>query len=286
MRGDTGLFGPGSMSWRVHRDPSMWVAAFYALAVQSLHPPTMRATHQHSTLFVRAQALGRLLRTADFVAVRTFGSLAEVERAGRRVRGIHARLRGTDPDTGATYRVDAPENLLWVHCGEVLAYVDIARRAGIVDDDEADVYLDEQRRAAAVVGLDPATVPGSVAELDAYFARMRPQVRLTREACDGILLWLNVPAPPRLWALKLGYPVLAGLAFALLPTWARRAYHLPGRGPVTDAAATALLRGVRRVMLAQPERWRGTAEQMRRIAAAGELEARLGTGGRPVQGPG
>ncbi|MBA2323693.1 MAG: DUF2236 domain-containing protein [Pseudonocardiales bacterium] len=49
-------------------------------------PEQRIAAWQHSKLFDRKLAMARLLRTGDFVAVRTFGSLAEVEQAGRRVR--------------------------------------------------------------------------------------------------------------------------------------------------------------------------------------------------------
>lgn len=277
---DDGLFGPGSVSWRVYRDPAMWVAAFYALAVQSLHPPTMWGTYQHSTLFVRRHALARLLRTADFVAVRTFGTDAEVDRAARRVRGIHARLRGRNPETGAEFRIDDSVNLLWVHCGEVLSYLEIARRVGLLDEAEADTFVDEQRRAAAVVGLAPSTVPGSVAELDAYVSRMRPGLRVTPEARAGFRMWANTPAPARLVALRVVYPMLAVLGFALLPGWARRCYGLPAGGPVGDAVATAALRLVRRAMLVLPVRLRGTAEQMRLITRAGAAERQVRTGRR------
>lgn len=269
MTEDHGLFGPDSVSWRVYTDPSMWVAAFTALAIQSLHPPTMWGTYQHSTLFVREHALRRLLRTADFVAVRTFGSLDEVERAGRRVRGIHGRLRGHNPETGAEFRIDEPENLAWVHCGEILAYLIVARRAGILRTDaEADAFVDEQRRAAAVVGLDPATVPGSVAELDAYIERMRPELRLTAEARAAFRIWLNTPTAPGLEVVKVVYPALAALGFALLPGWARQLYRLPADGRLLHAATTASLHATRAAMFATPERFRGTTEQMRRTSAA------------------
>jgi hypothetical protein len=46
------------------------------------------------------------------------------------VRRIHQSLTATDPD-GTTYRVDEPELLLWVHCGEVASIADIARRCGM-----------------------------------------------------------------------------------------------------------------------------------------------------------
>ena len=46
------------------------------------------------------------------------------------MRTIHQSLTGTDPD-GTRYRVDEPELLLWVHCGEVASCADIARRSGL-----------------------------------------------------------------------------------------------------------------------------------------------------------
>jgi uncharacterized protein (DUF2236 family) len=224
---DFGLFGPGSVSWRVHTEPVLAVAGFFALAVQSLHPPTMWGTYQNSSLFDRQQAFARLMRTGDFVAVRTFGSTAEVEEIGRRVRKIHTRLRGRNPETGKV----------------------------------------------AVVGLDPAEVPGSVAELDAYFRRMLPELRLTDEARAGFRMWANAPVPLWLAPLKVVYPTLAALAFALLPGWARGLYGLPPwEFALLDAPATAALRALRLAMLATPERLRGgTPVQRRYVNRALEL---------------
>ncbi|WP_445184795.1 oxygenase MpaB family protein [Pseudonocardia sp. Cha107L01] len=278
---DFGLFGPDSVTWRVHTDPVLAVAGFYALAVQSLQPPAMWGTYQNSSLFDRQQAFARLMRTGDFVAVRTFGSTAEVDQIGRRVRKIHTRLRGHNPDTGEEFRVDEPENLLWVHCGEIIAYLRVAQRAGIlVTDAEADAYVDEQRRAAAVVGLDPAGVPGSVAELDAYFQRMLPLLRLTEEARAGFRIWANAPVPLWLAPLKVVYPTLAALAFALLPGWARGLYGLPPwEYPLLDAPATAALRALRLAMLATPERLRAGSPIQRRYT---NRALRLMRADRPV----
>ncbi|MBV9315357.1 MAG: DUF2236 domain-containing protein [Pseudonocardia sp.] len=273
MLPELGLFGPRSVTWRIQSDPVMWVAAFYALSLQSLHPPTMWGTYQNSKLFERRQAMARLFRTVDFVVIRTFGSLAEVERAGGRVRGIHARLRGRNPETGQEFRIDEPENLRWVHCSEIAAYLRVAQRAGVpLTDQEADRYVDEQRRSAAVVGLDPRYVPGSVAELDGYFQMMLPQLRLTDEAKAGIRMWANTPASARLVPLKVIYPAFAMLSLMLLPGWARGIYGLPsGDYEALDTAATAALRATRLAMLAAPERYRGTETQIRYIARARRL---------------
>jgi uncharacterized protein (DUF2236 family) len=270
---DHGIFGPDSVTWRIHVDPVMWVAAFYALAVQALHPPSMWGTYQNSALFDRREALARLLRTGDWVSTRTFGSTAEVDKIGRRVRAIHSKLTGTNPETGEVFPVDDPENLRYIHCGEILAYLRVAQRAGVpLTAAEADTYVDEQRRSAVVVGLDPAFVPGTVAELDDYFQTMRPQLRLTAEARQGIRMWANYPTPPHLAALKVVYPAFATLSMTLLPGWARRCYGLPSyEFPPAAAAATAALRATRLAMLATPERYLGTELQIRHVAQAREL---------------
>jgi uncharacterized protein (DUF2236 family) len=238
---DTGLFGPHSVTWRVHLEPVLIVGGLRALIMQALHPWVMLGTYQNSALFDPAKAFARFQRTAEFVEVRTYGTTAEVEAAARRVRGLHAKLRGHDPRTGRAFRLDDPQLLLWVHCGEIDSYVEVARRAGILDDADADRYVAESARAAELVGAAPA--PTTRAEVVAYFAEVRPRLRLTDEAIVGTtnLLTALLPAPR---AVRLAQPPVAALGFATMPRWARRLYGAPGL-PTTDAAATLALRALR-----------------------------------------
>jgi uncharacterized protein (DUF2236 family) len=246
-----GLFGPGSVTWRVAAEPVMWVAGFRALYLQALHPRVMRGTWQNTAFADPKQAWGRFLRTVDYVQTRTYGSRAEVERIGRRVRKLHASMRGTDPD-GTGFRLDEPELLLWVHCAEIGSYLDVARRCGMtLTDAETDTYVDEQRRSAEVVGLEPATVPGSAAELVGYFESMRPGLHATGEARRALLRSLNPALPRQLMPLKLVVPGVTTLAFATLPRWARRLYGMPG-SPLTDLTATASLRALREATTGKP----------------------------------
>ena len=248
---DHGLFGPDSVTWRVMSDPVMWVAGFRALYLQALHPRTMRGTWQNTAFADRNQAFARFVRTSEFVRVRTYGSTAEAERAACRIRKIHATLRGTDED-GRTFRLDEPELLLWVHCGEISSYADIARRSGMpVSAAGLDRFVDEQRRSAALVGLDPAQVPGSMAELDAYYAEIRPRLHACPEAKQALRLSYHPPMPPELAPLRLVVPPFNTLAFATLPRWARRMYGAPG-SPATDLAATGALRAARRASTGLP----------------------------------
>jgi uncharacterized protein (DUF2236 family) len=237
---DDGLFGPGSVTWRIMGQPVMLVAGFRALYLQALHPRVMRGTWQNTSFNDRDRAWGRFVRTSEFVRVRTFGSRAEVERAGRRIRKIHGSLTGVDAD-GSVIRLDEPGLLLWVHCGEVASYLDVAQRSGMgLSGEDLDAFVDEQRRGAAVVGVDPACAPASVAELDAYYEELRPSLHACAEAKEAFRASYHPAVPAPYLALKLVVPPLNMLAFATLPRWARRMYGAPG-SPLTDLAATAAL---------------------------------------------
>jgi uncharacterized protein (DUF2236 family) len=251
---DPGLYGPDSVTWRVHADPSMALSGLRALLLQALHPLAMAGVQQHSDF--RQDPWGRLFRTAEYVGVTTFGTTAEARRAAARVRGIHRRLGGIEPESGTAYRVDDPELLRWVHCVEVESFLSTALRCGLrLSGADQDRYYAEQTTSAELVGLDPDTVPASVEEMAAYFRDVRPQLRTTRAAREAaaFVLWPPMPA-----LVQLGTPArpawvaLASAAAAMLPRWARRMYRLPGL-PTTDLAASAAGIAFRSGLLFVPE---------------------------------
>jgi len=238
---DHGLFGPGSVTWRIASEPVMWIAGLRAMYLQALHPRVMLGTWQNTALARPDEAWGRFTRTVKFVQVRTFGTTAEVERAGARLKKIHSSLRGIDAD-GGEFRLDEPELLLWVHCCEIGSYAEIARRSGVpVSADDLDVFVDEQRRSAAVVGLDPQIVPGSMAALATYFNRMQPGLRVTPEARRAMRASFTLRMPPALLPLRMIVPPLNVLGYVTLPRWARRLYGTPALG-LTEPAVTLALR--------------------------------------------
>ncbi|MBG6087382.1 oxygenase MpaB family protein [Actinomadura viridis] len=245
---------PESVTWRVHIDRTMWVGGVRGLMLQALHPVAMWGVWQNSNF--QEDPFGRLQRTSDFVGLSTFGSPDEAEAAAARVRAIHRSLRILNHDTGRTERLDQPELLLWVHCAEVYSYLEVARRAGLpLTGAMADRYLEEQRRSATYVGLHAEDVPGSVAEMEAYMAEMRPRLRVTEEAAATVrfLLWPTLPENLRFLAPgKPGYFPFGALCYYSLPGWAREMYGtLP---EVPQAAVTAALRSFRLAMNSVPER--------------------------------
>ncbi|HEY2078231.1 MAG TPA: oxygenase MpaB family protein [Streptosporangiaceae bacterium] len=238
---DQGLFGPDSVTWRVLSEPVMWIAGVRAMYIHALHPRVMLGTWQNTALAKPDEAWGRFTRTVEFVRVRTYGTTAEVSRAAARLRKVHSSLTGVDGD-GTPFPLNDPELLLWVHCGEIGSYAEIARRSGVhVTAAELDLFVAEQRRSAEVVGLSPAIVPASMAELDAYYQRMRPRLRATTEARHALRLSFAPRLPLALKPLRLVVPPVNVLAYASLPRWARRLYGTPAIG-LTDAAVTLALR--------------------------------------------
>lgn len=253
-----GFFGPDSVSWRVHSDPTFSVGGLRALLLQALHPVAMDGVARFSGGF-REEPWPRLIRTATYVDTLTFGTRTEAVRAAARVRGIHRRLGGVEATTGRAYRVDDPDLLLWVHCCEVDSLLTVARRAGVrLTGTDADRYVAEQLTAAALVGISPDDVPDSVASLAAYFADIRPELVVTPAARYAYRLILVPPMKTWVRYLTPAQPAwggLASLAVALLPQWARRMVSLPGLG-LTDAAATAGVKAFRQTMLRLPQRGR------------------------------
>jgi uncharacterized protein (DUF2236 family) len=249
---DTGLFGPDSISWRVHAEPILWIAALRALFLQMLHPRAIAGVVQNSSF--KDDPWGRLYRTASFFGVVIFGSTADAETAGARVRGIHRRMRATDPDTGVEFRVDEPELLRWIHVTAVESFCSVAQRAGLgLTPTEVDQYYQEQLEVARLVGLDPATVPTTTADIEAYYDEMRPKLRVSADAWETAryltfpkLPWGLGRTPVRpMWIGVIGYGV------SLMPRWARRMYKLPGL-PTTDLSASLTARGLRLALRSLP----------------------------------
>ncbi len=263
---DTGLFGPDSVTWRVHADPAMVIGGLRALLLQSVHPLVMAGFDDNS--FFRADPWGRLQRTGQFIDVVTFGTTGQAERAGARIRAVHARLApGIEPESGQSYRVDDPDLLMWVHCTEVESFLSTYRRCGgRLAPGEGDQYVSEMRESARLVGLDPRLVPSTETGIDDYYDQVRPQLRVSAAARRNAILGFTPPMPTWVSLATPARPAWAGLvatAAGMLPRWARRLYGLPGL-PTTDLAATVSGRTLRSLLVTLPGAW--TRSPARRAA--------------------
>jgi uncharacterized protein (DUF2236 family) len=249
---DVGLFGPDSVTWRLHAEPILWLAGFRALLLQTLHPRALAGVLQNSRF--REDPWGRLFRTAQFYGQVVYGDTATAEAAGSRVRRIHARLSAVDPGTGEPFRVDEPELLRWVYVTATESFCHTAQRAGLrLTEAEIEQYYREQLEVARLVGLDPATVPATAAGFEEYYREMRPRLAADA-AAKSTARYLAVPSFP----YRLGWtpirPMWIGVAaygFSMLPPWARRMYGLPGL-PSTDLTVSMTARTIRTMIRLLP----------------------------------
>ncbi len=215
--GDPGLFGPDSVTWRIHADfPGMLSGGLCALMLQTLHPKALAGVWDHSNF--REDLVGRLRRTTDFVAGSTYAGRSEAERLVARVRGIHARVQGTTAD-GTPYRADDPALLTWVHVTESYGFLQGYRRyCRPVPTPVADAYYAEVAGVAQALGA--SDVPLREAEVDAYFASVHDTLRFDARSREvlAVLARMRLPVP----MAGLSRDLFLGAGAALLPDWAER----------------------------------------------------------------
>jgi uncharacterized protein (DUF2236 family) len=222
--GDPGLFGPESVTWRIHADfPGMLSGGLCALMLQTLHPRALAGVWDHSNF--REDLVGRLRRTTDFVAGTTYAGQAEAERLIARVRAIHAQVQGTTAD-GALYRADDPTLLTWVHVTESFGFLQGYRRyCRAVPLALADAYYAEVACVARALGA--SDVPTTEADVSAYFASVRDDLRYDERSREvlAVLSRMRLPVP----MAGLSRDLFLGAGAALLPDWAGRVLQQTSR---------------------------------------------------------
>lgn len=215
--GDAGLFGPQSVTWRIHADfPGMMAGGVAALMLQTLHPLALAGVWDHSSF--RTDILGRLRRTTAFVAGTTYAPSAEAQRLIAMVRGIHRQVRGIAPD-GRRYSAMSPALLTWVHCTEVSSFLAGYEfyRGVAVPERLKDRYLAETALVARALGA--RKVPVTAAAMQAYFDAVQPELEFSprSQAVLDVLAAIELPIP--LSAAARG--LFLGSGAQLLPPWAR-----------------------------------------------------------------
>ena len=216
--GDAGLFGPHSVTWRIHADfPGMMAGGVAALMLQTLHPRALAGVWDHSAF--RTDILGRLRRTTAFVAGTTYAPTAEAERLIAMVRGIHRTVRGTTPD-GQRYSAMNADLLTWVHCTEMASFLaGYERYRGVaLPTAVKDRYFAETAVIARALGAKQ--VPESEQAMQQYFVAVQPQLVFSERssAVLQVLAQISLPIPLAGAAREL----FLGAGAALLPVWARQ----------------------------------------------------------------
>jgi uncharacterized protein (DUF2236 family) len=263
-KGDFGLFGPGSAAWQIHDDISALIGGISSLYLQTLHPLAMAGVAEHSDY--ENDPFGRLQRTAAFVRITTFGARGDVDRIVAAVRKIHRGVVGTAPD-GRLYSASDPDLAVWVHATEYMGYLKGARvyHRKKITPSMADRYLAEGAIVAEMLGA--RNVPRSMAEMRAYFERVKPELVFGDQARRAFGWLMDPPAGDALQ--RAGYGVMRRGALELLPRWGREMLEVPEPSPLEVVSARAQVNALLAVM-----RWGATAEPSFRERALARALAR------------
>jgi uncharacterized protein (DUF2236 family) len=213
--GDPGLFGPGSATWAVVGDTSVFVGGIRALLIQAAHPEVAAGVFEHS--HYREDPLGRLTRTASYVTATAFGARPEVDAAVATVRRRHQPIRGRS-HRGARYDASDPALDAWVHNSLTDSFLAAYRVYGEQPCSPADPdrYVGEQIRVGRLLGADP--LPATAGALTTWIAG-HPALETSPGSREAVRFLRRPPLP---FAVRAAYGLLFRAAVATLPDRIRR----------------------------------------------------------------
>jgi uncharacterized protein (DUF2236 family) len=261
---DPGLFGPGSVTWRVMAEPRLMFGAGRALLMQAAHPLVAEGAIEHSTY--ATDPFGRFERTVEWVTVMCFGTTAEARRASSHVNRLHSRVEGRlarDHATrsvagGSPYSGTDPRLLRWVHATFVdTMLVTHDAFVGGLSEDDADRFVREWHAVAALMGVPRRSLWESREALRRYVEREQAERTGAARPGEGSrLVAQTVLRPPvSSAAMRPGWALVTFATVGLLPAAMRSAYGIRWT-PAHAAAHATLSMGLRSGSITLPRRFR------------------------------
>jgi len=253
-----GIYGPGSISWRIDREAALFLGGGKAALLQLAHPYVAHAVDQHSA--TRSDPLGRFQRTFDNVFAMVFGDWDTAVRCSRRVHAIHQRIHGEIAEDigvfarGAPYDANDEGALLWVHATLLDSAVEAHELAlGPLALRDKEHYYEESKRFARLFGISDAVLPATWSAFGDYYRDMLASdvIRVGGPAREIASFLFQSPKP----AFRPLFRFLRALTAGLLPPRLRQEFGLPW-GSGDRALFRASLATLRRAYPRLPRRLR------------------------------
>jgi len=248
-----GYFTDDSMLRRVQRERAVALGTQRTLLMQAAHPVALAGFFNATAAL--DDIYGRLERTAMVLHAIGFGTREQADRATRRVRAMHRRVRGTLAEpagrfpAGTAWAADDPPLLLWILAtlvdSNLAAYERYVRP---LSRDERDAYWQDFRVVGDLFGLDPANAPGTIEAFDDYMTGMLASgdLRISQAMRERALeIVMRPPLPPALLPLR---EMMGQITISLLPAEVRRLYGFAW-DPVREAAVRSGAEYVKRVVV-------------------------------------
>jgi uncharacterized protein (DUF2236 family) len=217
----------------------------------------MQATHPVAFTGLIGQTAGleapfkRLARTAQTMEKVYFGTREEADRVTRRVRHMHARVRGTTDraagphPAGSPYAADRPDMLLWILGCLADSALSLHRWfVGPLSRSQKARFWEDYLIVGELFGLDRAEAPPTYRDFRDWFrGRLESgDLYVTDEARElGRRVAFDLPLPTR---RRAALPALNLAVTGTLPRQVRRMYRLAW-SPGHDAAFRSLVIGSR-----------------------------------------
>ncbi|GAB2978265.1 oxygenase MpaB family protein [Nocardioides montaniterrae] len=245
---DYGFFGPDSIThkvWGYPTTPLMGIVR--AVTIEELDPNLLAAVHNTGANYDRLDT--RYARTVQYFAAVAFADSRSVSKMADVLVKIHSKAIGIEPVSGNRYDANDPASQLWILItgwhSVLTAYETFG--PGRLSEAEVNQYWAECAIAAEFQTCDPADVPRSRAEVQAYFESWRPRLAAS-EATQRMMKHLLNGADaiiPRKGLLGLIRPIANALIYkgtvATLPHHMRALAGIR-QSRVTDIAITLILK--------------------------------------------
>lgn len=225
-----GLFGPGSMTWRISSEAVLNLGGARAVLMQLAHPLVALGVSEHSR-YMR-DPLGRAEHTFMLGQMLTFGDNQTVRDAARTINRLHTHVAGMLAAqvgayaAGTGYRARDHELLLWVYATLIdTVFLTYPLFVGPLSIEEQERYYQESQSLVQLLGLPASKLPPNAAALQAYVAEMVHSDRLAATS-EARRLVRRVLYPPVSDALRPLMHLHLQLTTGLLPQTVRDIYGL------------------------------------------------------------
>ncbi len=165
--------GPGSMTWRVMKDPTVFIVGLLREALLlTLHPAFAAAASDHDSF--GDDPVARFKHVAWYTYAATYGTPDDAEYVSGIVRRRHSTIVGVEPLTLLPYRANSEYELALTQAmlsASFLATYELLH--GELTSAQRDQFCREQQVPAALLGTNPDHLPSTYGELIDFIAHAR-----------------------------------------------------------------------------------------------------------------
>ncbi len=186
--------GPGSVTWKMLRDPVVYMLGqMRNSALLLMHPP-FAASAEHDTFTI--DPVLRFRRVGMYAYSVTFGTKADAERLSHMVRTRHNQVVGTEPITRRPYQSHSEYELALTHVIQASSYLAIYEVIyGELPTEERDQYYQEQKVPSAQIGVNPDYLPNTYEEAELFLAQARKRFAVGERGRELLAAYDNSPYP-------------------------------------------------------------------------------------------